>query len=294
MAVRTHVVSSTTGEPIRVEEHGEPDGRPVLVHAGSPGSRRLFRPDGELAAREFGLRLLSYDRPGYSGRPRQEGRRIADAMTDVRSIAEALRIDRLGMWGLSGGGAYALACAALLPDLVTGAAVFASFAPYGSPGLDFCGDWPDAYRQEVETFFADRPTARRNWRADADRLLATCGDRAGWLARWGDTAGADEAHSVELAEHLAAETRDCLTDGDDGWWDDWAAILTPWSCDLTTIDVPVQLWHGVRDRAVPVTNGYWLAAHVPGIVAHFGEAEDHTNVEHDHRAAAYAWLAALS
>src|ERR1700761_4512070 len=134
METTTRQVSGAGGETLQVADFGPPDGRPVLVHAGSPGSRRLYRPDAELAG-GFGLRLLSYDRPGYNGRPRQEGRRVADAVTDVRSIADALGIDRLGVWGCSGGGCYALACAALLPDLVTGAAVFASFAPYGSPGL---------------------------------------------------------------------------------------------------------------------------------------------------------------
>jgi pimeloyl-ACP methyl ester carboxylesterase len=126
MKSATQVIRGADDELIRVEESGEPDGKPVLVHPGTPGSRRLFRPDAELAAREFGLRLLSYDRPGYGGRPRREGRRIADAVIDVRFIAGELGISRMGVWGFSGGGAYALACAALLPELVTGAAVFAA------------------------------------------------------------------------------------------------------------------------------------------------------------------------
>ena len=96
MRAATQVARGADNELIQVEEFGEPDGTPVLVHPGSPGSRRLFRPDAELAAREFGLRLLSYDRPGYGGRPRREGRRVADATLDVRRIAEALGIARLG------------------------------------------------------------------------------------------------------------------------------------------------------------------------------------------------------
>ncbi|WP_370081486.1 alpha/beta fold hydrolase [Streptacidiphilus sp. MAP12-16] len=294
METATHVMRGAAGELIRVEEFGEPDGKPLLVHAGSPGSRRLFRPDAELAAREFGLRLLSYDRPGYGGRPRRLDRRIADAISDVRCVAGELGIERLGVWGFSGGGSYALACAALLPDLVTGAAVFACFAPYGSPGLDICGDWPQESRREVDLFFTDRPTAREIWRQDAARQFATLGTPEGWMARWGDAAGTDDARSWEVACHLAAVQRDCLTQGDDGWWDDWAAILTPWGCDLTSVDVPVQLWHGARDRAVPVANGHWLAAHVPGIKAHFLEPEDHTNIEHNNREAAYAWLSGLA
>jgi pimeloyl-ACP methyl ester carboxylesterase len=294
MKAATHVARGVDDELIQVEEFGEPDGMPVLVHAGSPGSRRLFRPDAELAARGFGLRLLSYDRPGYGGRPRRQGRRIADAVIDVRCIAEALGIGRLGVWGFSGGGAYALACAALLPELVTGAAVFASFAPYGSPGLDFCEGWPPEHRREVDQFFTDRPAARKSYRQDAVQLLATLGSPEGWMARWGTAAGTDDAHSWEVACHLAASGRDAMIDGDDGWWDDWTAMLTPWGCDLSAIRVPVHLWHGVRDRAVPVVHGRWLAAHVPGIVAHLPESQDHTNIEHNNREAAYAWLSGLA
>jgi pimeloyl-ACP methyl ester carboxylesterase len=294
METVTHVVPGADGELISVEEFGAPDGKPVLVHPGSPGSRRLFRPDAELAARRYGLRLLSYDRPGYRGRPRREGRRIADAAADVRSLAAALGIERLGMWGFSGGGSYALACAAVLPELVTGAAVFAGFAPYGAPGLDFCAGTTPEFAHEVELFFTDRETAREHWKQDADRLLATLGTPEGWVARWGDAAGTDDARSWPVARHLAAVMRDSLSDGDDAWWDDWAANLTPWGCDPTSIRVPVRLWHGVHDRAVPIVNGRWLAAHVPGIVAHLIDSADHTNVEHDNREAAYAWLSELS
>jgi hypothetical protein len=76
-------------------------------------------------------------------------------------------------------------------------------------------------------FFADRPAARENWRRDANRLLTTLGSPEGWMACWGTGAGADDARSWEVAFHLAAGTRDAMTDGDDGWWDDWTATLTP-------------------------------------------------------------------
>lgn len=294
MQAITRAVPRADGEVIRVEEFGESDGKPLLVHAGSPGSRRLFRSDGELAAREFGLRLLSYDRPGYGGRPRRAGRRIADAVTDVRCIAGALGIERMGVSGFSGGGPYALASAALLPELVTGAAVFASFAPYGSPGLDFCEGMSPEFAGEVGLFFTDRATARQQWRQDADRVLATASAPEGWMARWGDTADTDDAHSWEVARHLAAGVRDSLSDGDDGWWDDWTAVLTRWGCDLATTRIPVRLWHGAGDRGVPVAHGRWLAAHVPGIVAHILESADHTNVEANHKRTAYAWLTGLT
>ena len=133
----------------------------------------------------------------------------------------------MGVWGVSSGGPYALACAALLPDLVTGAAVFASFAPYGSPGLDFCAGMPPEFAGEVGLFLTDQAAARRHWREDARRLLATVSTPEGWIARWSDAVSTGDTRSWELAGHLAAGMRDALADGDDGWWDDWAAVLTP-------------------------------------------------------------------
>jgi pimeloyl-ACP methyl ester carboxylesterase len=60
------------------------------------------------------VRLISYDRPGYGGSTSQPGRSVADCASDVRVICEALGIERVAMWGHSGGGPHVLACAALL------------------------------------------------------------------------------------------------------------------------------------------------------------------------------------
>ena len=122
-------VQTPDGRVLAVEEAGDPAGRPVLVHNGTPNSRHLYGPDTVDAA-ERGLRLIGYDRPGYGGSSPQPGRTVADCADDVRAICAALGIDRLAMWGASGGGPHVLACAALLPDLVTAAASIASLAPF--------------------------------------------------------------------------------------------------------------------------------------------------------------------
>jgi pimeloyl-ACP methyl ester carboxylesterase len=56
-------------------------------------------------------------RPGYGGSAAQPGCSVADCAADVRAICAALGIERLAIWGISGGGPHVLACAALLPDL---------------------------------------------------------------------------------------------------------------------------------------------------------------------------------
>jgi pimeloyl-ACP methyl ester carboxylesterase len=128
--MQEHEVVARDGGVLMVLEDGDRSGRPVLVHNGTPNSRLLFAGDVE-SARRHGIRLISYDRPGYGGSTRRPGRTVADCAEDVRDIASALGIDRLAVWGISGGGPHAIACAALLPDLVPAVGVLASVAPWG-------------------------------------------------------------------------------------------------------------------------------------------------------------------
>ena len=121
---------------VLVRDVGDPLGRAVLVQLGTPNSRILYAPHVHDAAAR-GIRLIGYDRPGYGGSTPLPGRSIVDCVTDVRAIADALEIDRFAIWGISGGGPHALACAALLPERVWAVATLASTAPFDAPGLDW-------------------------------------------------------------------------------------------------------------------------------------------------------------
>jgi pimeloyl-ACP methyl ester carboxylesterase len=277
------------GRELLAQDSGLTGGLSVLVDPGSPGSRQLS-PDWLRYAAGNGLRLIGYDRPGYGGSAARPGRVVADCAADVAAIASQLGLSRLAVWGVSGGGPFALACAALLPDLVIAACVFAPLGPYGEPGLDFLAGMSENMREEVRLFFEDRVRARENFRVDAAQQYERLAVPQGWLDRWGYRAETDTAHSREVAEHLALVWRDGMSHGDQGWWDDWAAFLSPWGFDLSSIRVPVQLWHGLADLSAPPAHGRWLAGQIQGVDAHFPEADDHTNVEALHRAQACEWL----
>ena len=90
MAASTQRTARTPdGRTLAIEEAGDPGGRPVLVHNGTPNSRHLYAPAvADAAAR--GLRLIGYDRPGYGGSTPQPGRTVADCAADVRAICAEL------------------------------------------------------------------------------------------------------------------------------------------------------------------------------------------------------------
>jgi pimeloyl-ACP methyl ester carboxylesterase len=92
MAASTQrTVRTPDGRTLAVEEAGDPGGRPVLVHNGTPNSRHLCGPAADDAAAR-GLRLIGYDRPGYGGSTPRPGRTVADCASDVRAdLSELLK-----------------------------------------------------------------------------------------------------------------------------------------------------------------------------------------------------------
>jgi pimeloyl-ACP methyl ester carboxylesterase len=64
-------------------------------------------------AEQQGIRLISYDRPGYRCSSHNQGRRVADCVADVAAVCDALGVERCCAAGISGGGPHALAAAAL-------------------------------------------------------------------------------------------------------------------------------------------------------------------------------------
>jgi pimeloyl-ACP methyl ester carboxylesterase len=277
-------VPAPGGRTLAVEDAGDRGGRPVMVHVGTPGGRRLYGPRTLADAERRQLRLISYDRPGYGGSTAQPGRSTADCACDVRVICEALGIERLAMWGLSGGGPHVLACAALLPDLVTAVASLASLAPYDADGLDWLSDFSQDAIEEVRLMFADHAGARALFEQEREKMLAASPAQMA-LDLKARAPGAelalltDEAVSIQLA----------LAPGIEGTWDDCVAQITPWGFDVAQIPVPVLLLHGGQDKAVPFSHGQWLASHIPGAEAWFFDDEGHA-LRENHIADVHAWL----
>ena len=82
----------------------------------------------------------------------------------------------------------------------------------------------------------------------------------------------------ENAADALANFRETLRVSADGWIDDDLSAVKPWGFDASEVAVPTTLWYGTEDRLVPVTHDQWLAARIPGMVAHFVEGEGHISI----------------
>jgi pimeloyl-ACP methyl ester carboxylesterase len=283
------LVGTPDGRKLLVQEGGDPAGRAVLVQLGTPSSRILFQPHLTDASKR-GIRLIAYDRPGYGGSSAQPGRSVADCAADVRTICDALEVSRCAVWGISGGGPHALACAALLPERVVAAAVLASPAPFDAEGLDWFAGAGQENVDDDRLILSDPEAARAKLMRDREELLtATAAD----LANSHDTLFSPvdaTALSQELFEYFVVRWRDGLAPGIEGWWEDGVAQLHPWGFRLEQIRIPVIVCHGRHDRMVPFAHGRWLAERIPGAEAHLSAEDGHLTLLRNHVPTVHAWL----
>jgi len=283
-------VRTPDGRTLAVEEAGDPAGRPVLVHMGSPNSRHLYEPNGADAAAR-GLRLICYDRPGFGGSTPQPGRTVASCAADVRAICAELDISQAAMWGISGGGPHVLACAALLPDLIVAAATLASLAPVGAEGLDWLEGMGQANVDDFRLLETDEAAARIKLEADREEMLtASAAEQAAMLASLLTPADAAVLKD-DLAEYLLYTGREGLAPGVEGFWEDAVAFARPWGFELSDITIPVLVMHGRQDQFVPFGHGQWLAAHVPGAQARLLDDDGHLTLAVNRVGEVHAWLA---
>ena len=278
------------GRTLAVEEAGDPDGHPVLVHEGTPNSRHLYPPVAiDAAAR--GLRLISYDRPGYGGSTPHPGRTVVGCAADVRAICADLGIGRLAMWGISGGGPHVLACAALLPDLVTAVASLASPAPMDAEGLDYFAGMGELNAEDIGLFLRDREAARAKLESDREEILtASAAEVVSGLRTLLSPTDAAVLKDA-LVNFLVYCHHEGLAPSGQGWWDDSVALGTAWGFELSAISVPALLMHGRDDRFVPFGHGEWLAAHIPGVEARLFDHDGHLTLLANRIPEVHAWLA---
>jgi pimeloyl-ACP methyl ester carboxylesterase len=252
-------------------EQGDPDGKPVLLFHGLPGSRLTRHPDGSIAAR-LGIRLITFDRPGIGISTPQRGRRILDWPRDVAEFADAKGLERFAVIGWSGGGPYALATAHELPGRITRVGLVASLTPLA--GTAFAQHLaPDlrrnarlgrivpwivyqAVRREVRAFARDRDAA-----VDAAFAKSPACDRA--------TLDDPAFRRMQIDSRCEAYRQ-----GVAGVYREAMLYLRPWGFDPADVRVPVQLWHGEEDETLAPPMGRHLAETL-GCDATFLQGEGH-------------------
>ena len=252
------------GRRIAYRRFGLPDGRPVLALHGTPGSRLKYAM-ANAAAKDAGLALISIDRWSYGqsdGHPRPS---LAAFAEDMEAFADGLGLGRFGVLGVSGGGPYAAAVAAVLGNRIVALALVAPVGPIAgapqSPELS-------PFHRLAFRGLARTPGAMRFIFGGFRRLIAR---RDGSLAmRLASSRAAAVDRRMLCRPHerqsLIVAFRAGLEPGAAGPAIDMTLFGQAWDVAPERITAPSRLWIGSEDRHVPVAAARLLAMRIPGCI----------------------------
>jgi pimeloyl-ACP methyl ester carboxylesterase len=257
------------GRAVGFRQWGDPDGSPVIFVHGSPGSS-VWSPDPHQAAtRALGVRLITVDRPGFGRSDVRTGLTVGGWTSDVAELADGLGLDRFGIVGVSAGGSWVAACAALIPERLTGVGIASSraLAAYNvRERPQAVEELSDDDRQEFELVRGLGPEeAAKRLAADYEEWTRGVLEHPEALMGRdqtpdGDRWFFDDRTQVEL---LLEGFREFARPGPLGNAWQSVAILQPWDFRLVDISIPVHLWHGEQDPIVPLASQQFAAETIP-------------------------------
>jgi pimeloyl-ACP methyl ester carboxylesterase len=274
---------------VRVRDAGDPDGAAVLYFHGTPGSRLDISFGDEIAAARK-VRLLSFDRPGYGGSTAAPFS-LAAVAEDALAVAADLGVTRFATLGLSGGGPFALATAAVGGERVTRVGVASGAGPFQEvPGA--LAELDDNDRAAASLLPGNPAAAAAGFAAGFEPLVKPfrTGDMAAITSAFQEAMSARDREllaDLRFAAAFSETMREAVRQGTDGGGWDNVAWIGAWDIDLGAIGCPVLLWYGADDRMASPKHGQWQADHLRdarlivnageghmGIYDHFGEMLD--------------------
>jgi len=249
------------GRRLAWAEYGDPAGRPLIYCHGWPSSRLQAALLHHLAG-ERGLRVLSADRPGIGRSDRDPGRRLSSWPELVAAFADSRGIGEFLQLGVSGGGPYVLACAAMLPDRVRASAVLCGAVPLADGqrrGLH------PLYRLLIPLRKLPRPWftpalehAARSAKGPPDKPPLS------WLLKTLPAVDREMLmQNPEALRVLAESFSEGVRQGGRGVMQDADIYLQPWNLPLERIARPIRYWHGDADRHISADMARGFVATIP-------------------------------
>jgi pimeloyl-ACP methyl ester carboxylesterase len=235
------------------------DAHPILYHYGLPGSGYEASLAHEVA-KQLGVRIIAPNRPGCGNSTFDPNRKLTDWPAVVIQLADALRLDRATVVGVSSGGAYACALGYQCPERVASIVLLSSLAPVGAPRVTlgmrslnrlFC---VLGSRFPLLTHLPLHVLAMRYHY-----------DPSGFQRQFASGLLPSERAILDKPEVAAAFDRameETLRQGPYGLAHDINIVAGPWAV-LEEITRPVRIIHGEQDGIAPLAMAHHLRGRLP-------------------------------
>jgi pimeloyl-ACP methyl ester carboxylesterase len=245
---------------LRIRDTGDVQAPPIVYFHGTPGSRLDLAFGDELVSRQ-GVRIISFDRPGYGGST-ESAFGLSSVARDALSIADSLGLRGFATLGLSGGGPFALAAAAVGGERITGVGVASGAGPfeYVPHALD---DLSDIDKDAYSHLPTNPETAALGFASGFQglRQLLRNGDDQAVIAYF--TPALSKRDRVLINDDvIGSKVINSMREGLSasvlgGGWDN-VSWIGHWDFEISDVRCPVLLWYGEQDLMAPPAHGQWL------------------------------------
>jgi len=250
------------GRRLSFAEFGHPRGAAIVWMHGTPGARRQVPLEARRFALEHDLRIIGVDRPGIGSSTPHLYPDILDWTGDLVELCDVLDLETFRVIGLSGGGPYALAAGAALPDRVHGVGVLGGVAPILGPDAISGG------LVSLAPYAAPVLTATRVplgiLLAQAIRLVRPVAGPI--LDGYAAVQPRGDKELLARPEFRAMFLDDLLN----GSRYHFGAVLADiilftrhWGFEAANVEVPVHWWHGDSDHIIPHRHGVHMSERLP-------------------------------
>jgi len=256
---------------------GDPTGTTIFYFHGTPSSR-LEASDYHALGLTLNARIIGVDRPGIGLSTYRPSSTLLSFAHDIQTLASHLGLETFKVFGGSGGGPYALACAhELSPSVLKATGVLAGMGPPECSYAD--ARWDRRFAFTVNRFtpsFLLRPVIEAGLGRPA-RALDQSAFRK--VVEEGFIEGPDkDLFDEEAMESFVECTREAFMTGSEGYILDTKNFLRPWGFELADIEAKVLVWNGSRDVFTPLSIAEWMAGRSRNWKVRVFEGETHMSI----------------
>ena len=270
----SETITLPDGRKLAYKVYGKQDGFPVFAFHGTPGSRIWFK-DDDPVSHKVGIKLITVDRPGYGLSDFQKDRKTTDFTSDIKILAEHLKLDLFSVLGISGGSIYAACCAHSLPGIYK-AALIAGVNEFekGKPPKNMCSQNRLLFNTaRYFPFFIRMFTSygRKMMYTNPEKYIEQVQSQVDHLCISDQQVIQDPDNAEQILRHL----KEAFRPGIKGNIADIRLVTKTWGFEPQQIKVPVEIWHGVEDTLAPIDEIKKLSTKIPECKKHWIEGKGH-------------------
>lgn len=267
--MKDHIITLQDGRKLAYIEYGKTNGLPVMLFHGTPGSR-IWALTDDMVAKQLGIRLISIDRPGYGLSDPKQNRTVLNWAEDVNEIADQLKLQTFSIIGVSGGGAYAAACAYKIPERLQSVQMVSSATPFENeePPASMCRE------NRIAFFISKRLPLLLKWayRAQKKQMEKNPekymqGMKKGnrHLCKW-DQQFIQTDEDIKLT---MIHMKEALRNSVDEAVAEPALLAKHWGFNFQNISIPIHIWHGTADTLSSIEEIKKVASATPHVTTHY-------------------------